>query len=152
MTRRRLRAAAALLPTLLLLLLPAAGCVFVRFDIDEPIDAPKVRSFTIGKTTAAEVTASLGAPVDVVQIGSRAAYEYTATSTKLTSLYLLVVTFNNKDTRSDRVWLFFDEHDVLSHAGTTFATHRTRYAMPWRDMYDPVKDREADLLRPGATQ
>ena len=147
MTRRAPRAAAGLLPLLL-----AAGCVFVRYDIDEPIDAPTVRSFVIGKTTAAEVTASLGPPVDVVQVGSRSAYEFSATSTKLTSLYLLVVTFNNKDTRSDRVWLFFDESDVLSHAGVTFATHRTRYAMPWRDMYDPEQDRAADALRPGAAK
>ena len=147
MTRTALPRAAGLLPLLL-----AAGCVFVRIDTDSPIDAPTVRSFVLGKTTAADVTASLGAPVDVVQIGSRSAYEFSATSTKLTSLYLLVVTFNNKDTRSDRVWLFFDEKNVLTHAGTTFATHRTRYAMPWRDMYEPEKDRAADALRPGATK
>lgn len=147
MTRRALRALAGLLPLLL-----AAGCVHVRYDLDEPLDAPVVRSFVIGKTTATDVTTSLGAPVDVVQIGSRSAYEYAATSTKLTSLYLLVVTFNNKDTRSDRVWLFFDEKDVLSHAGTTFATHRTRYAMPWREKYDPEGDRARDALRPGAVK
>ncbi len=134
------------------LLLLAAGCMWVRIDTNEPIDAAVVRAFRIGETTAREVTERLGAPVDVVQIGHRSAYHYEATLMKETSLYMVVVTLGNYDTRSDRVWLFFDEKDVLTHQSATFAVHRPRYAMPWVDVHDAEGDAARDATRPGLSR
>lgn len=135
---------------LLLLLLPA--CAFARQDTNEPLDAPTVRAFVPGKTTAREVVEKLGAPTDVVQLGKRTAYRYDGTTQKSTLLFLVVVNFANQDARSDRVWVFFDEHDVLTHCGASFGTHRAQYALPWEDVHEPVDHVERDANRPGASQ
>jgi hypothetical protein len=138
----------SLLP--LLLLLPA--CAFARQDTNEPLDAPTVRAFVPGKTTAREVVEKLGAPTDVVQLGKRSAYRFDATRQKSTVLFLLLINFANQDARSDRVWVFFDEHDVLTHCGATFGTHRTQYAMPWEDVHEASDSASRDADRPGAAR
>jgi hypothetical protein len=78
----------------------------------------------------------LGAPVDVVQLGRRSAYRYQFTSSKREVLFLLVLGLYNQDTRSDRIWVFFDEKQVLTHVGSTFQGAETEYAMPWEDLHD----------------
>lgn len=138
----------AVLP--LLLLLPACG--FARQATNEPLDAPTVRAFVPGKTTAREVVERLGAPTDVVQLGKRSAYRYDATVQKTAILFLLLINFANQDARSDRVWVFFDEHDVLTHCGSTFGTHRTQYAMPWEDVHEADDSASRDAERPGAVR
>lgn len=131
----------------LLLLLPA--CAFARQDANEPIDVAAVRALQPGRTTAREVVEALGAPTDVVQLGKRSAYRYDGSTTKSTVLFLLLVNFANQDGRSDRVWVFFDERDVLSHVGATFATHRTQYALPWEDVHEASDHAARDAARPG---
>jgi hypothetical protein len=135
----------SLLP--LLLLLPA--CAFARQDTNEPLDVPTVRAFVPGTTTAREVVERLGAPTDVVQLGRRTAYRYDGTTTKSTVLFLLLINFANQDTRADRVWVFFDERDVLTHCGSSFGTHRTQYALPWEDVHEPEDNASRDAERPG---
>jgi hypothetical protein len=44
------------------------------------------------------------------------------------------VTFVNRDTRTDRVWFFFDEQDRLSHMGSSFEAADADWAMPWQDL------------------
>jgi hypothetical protein len=134
----------------LLLLLPA--CAFARQDTNEPLDVPTVRGFVPGKTTAREVVERLGAPTDVVQLGRRTAYRYDGTTTKSTVLFLLLINFANQDTRSDRVWVFFDERDVLSHFGASFGVHRTQYALPWEDVHEASDNEARDAERPGLTK
>ncbi len=133
----------------LLFLLSTAGCAFARQDVNEPLDVATVRELVPGKTTAREVVERLGAPTDVVQLGRRTAYRYDATTAKSTLLILLVVNFGNQDTRSDRVWVFFDEKDVLTHCGSTFGTHRTQYALPWEDVHEAEDNQSRDAERPG---
>jgi hypothetical protein len=137
---------------LLLLLLVSAGCAFARQDTNEPFDIATVRSLQPGVTTAREVVERLGAPTDVVQLGRRTAYRYDAVSAKSTLLFLVIVNFANQDTRSDRVWLFFDEKDVLTHYGATFATHRTQYALPWEDVHEASDNESRDAARPGMSR
>jgi hypothetical protein len=134
----------------LLLLLPA--CAFARQDVNEPIDIPTVRGFVPGTTTAREVVERLGAPTDVVQLGRRTAYRYDGATTKSTVLFLLLINFANQDTRADRVWVFFDEKDVLTHFGASFGTHRTQYAMPWEDVHEASDNESRDADRPGASR
>lgn len=138
-------------PFLLAALLPFAACAVARQDTNEPLDAQVVRSLQPGVTTAREVTERLGAPTDVVQLGKRTAYRYDATSAKSAVLFLLLVNFANQDTRSDRLWVFFDEKDVLSHYGATFGTHRTQYAMPWEDVHEASDNDGRDAERPGVS-
>ncbi len=130
-------------------LLLAAGCAFARQDTNEPLDAEAIRTLVPGVTTARDVVARLGAPTEVVQLGRRTAYRYDASSTKSTLTFLVVVNFANQDTRSDRLWVFFDERDVLTHYGVWFGTHRTQYALPWEDVHEPADNAERDAARPG---
>jgi hypothetical protein len=134
---------------LLLLCSLFTACVFGRQDTNDPFDAVTIRGLVPGTTTAREVVERLGAPSDVVQLAKRTAYRYDATSTKSTFLALLVVNFGNQDTRSDRLWLFFDEHDVLTHYGASFGTHRTQYALPWEDVHEDSDNAVRDAARPG---
>lgn len=136
------------------LLLPIAlgACAIARQDTNEPLDPAVVRSFEPGRTTAREVVEKLGAPTEVVQLGKRTAYRYDATTAKTAVLFLLVVNFANQDSRTDRVWLFFDEHNVLSHYGTWWGIHRTQYAMPWEDVHEPGDNEARDRKRAGLGQ
>ena len=133
-----------------LLLLPA--CALARQDTNEPLDATLIRSLQPGKTTARDVVERLGAPTEVVQLGRRTAYRYDASATKSTVLFLLLINFGNQDTRTDRLWVFFDENNVLTHHGAWYGTHRPQYAMPWEDVHEPEDIAEADAERPGVVQ
>ena len=135
--------------TMLLSCLLCTACVFGRQDTNEPLDAAAIRGFVPGRTTAREVVERLGAPSDVVQLARRTAYRYDATSTKSTFLALIVVNLGNQDTRSDRLWLFFDEKDVLTHYGASFGTHRTQYSLPWEDVHEAADNEVRDAARPG---
>lgn len=133
-----------------LLLLPA--CAFARQDVNEPLDAELIRTLQPGKTSAREVVERLGAPTEVVQLGRRTAYRYDASTEKSTVLFLLLINFGNQDMRTDRLWVFFDENDVLTHHGAWFGTHRTQYAMPWEDVHEASDNEARDADRPGVGQ
>ncbi|MBM3973075.1 MAG: hypothetical protein FJ301_03125 [Planctomycetes bacterium] len=128
-------------------LLLLASCALGRQDVNEPIDGAALRAFQPGATKAAEVVAALGAPTEVVQLGRRSAYRYDATRTKSSALFLGVINFGNQDARQDRVWLFFDDKDVLLHYGATLSTHRTQYALPWEDVHEPEDHAARDAKR-----
>jgi hypothetical protein len=124
------------LPILVLLLaLLSPACFISRTTVNAPVHGDVVASFVPGQTTAKEAVDKLGAPAEVVQLGSRTAYRYDFTVEKRAGFSLIVVSLLNDDTRADRVWLFFDAKDVLTHAGTTLQAADTRYAMPWQKIH-----------------
>ena len=112
------------------------GCFISRSSVNEPLDGGQLAQLHPGTTTAAEVLEALGAPTEVVQLGRRTAYRFDAETSKRAGLWLLLVGFVNDDTRSDRVWVFFDENDVLTHVGATLHARDPQYAMPWQDVHD----------------
>jgi hypothetical protein len=136
---------------LLVLLLPGA-CAIGKQETNDPLDAAAVASLQPGVTTARQVVERLGAPTEVVQLGKRTAYRYDAGITKSAGLILIVFNMFAQDTRSDRVWVFFDEHDVLSHCGSTFAVHRAQYALPWEDVHEDSDNAARDAGRPGLSR
>jgi hypothetical protein len=131
------------------LLLLFSACALGRQEINDPIDATVVATLQPGVTTAKEVVEKLGAPSEVVQLGRRTAYRYDASTAKTAGLILILFNMFNQDTRSDRVWVFFDDKDVLTHFGATFATHRTQYALPWEDVHEASDNSSRDAQRPG---
>ena len=56
------------------------------------------------------------------------------TATKDTGLSLLVVWLRNTDTRADRAWVFFDEHEVLTHVASSLHASDASYALPWQSV------------------
>jgi hypothetical protein len=116
---------------LLLALLLSPACVFSRTQANLPLDTASIGSLVPGQTTAAEVVELLGAPDEVVQLGRRSAYRYEHGQQKFTVLFLVVLSFVNRDSQSDRSWVFFDENDVLTHVGTSLEADSAEYTMPW---------------------
>jgi outer membrane protein assembly factor BamE (lipoprotein component of BamABCDE complex) len=116
-------------------LLVLAGCMRSRSTINEPLDATHIGELRPGETTAAQVVELLGAPTEVVQLGRRSAYRYDYTAAKQNGLWLIVILFLNTDTRSDRLWVFFDEENKLTHHGATLTAADARWAMPWTNVH-----------------
>jgi outer membrane protein assembly factor BamE (lipoprotein component of BamABCDE complex) len=113
----------------------ASGCFTARDTTNEPLDAEKIASLQPGETRAADVVELLGAPTEVVQLARRSAYRYDFTNSKRSGLFLIVANFINEDTRSDRLWVFFDDAQVLSHLGLTLQGDASEYAMPWEPLH-----------------
>jgi len=137
----------ALLTLALLATAVLPGCFLGRDSINEPIDFEKTRSLVPGKSTAAQCVELLGAPNEVIQLGKRSAYRYDHTSGKSAGMLLIVFVVFNEDVRQDRVWLFFDEGNVLTHVGSTFASHHTQYSMPWEDIHEASDNESRDVDR-----
>ena len=126
-----------------------AGCSIARQDVNEPLDAVRIQELQPGSTTAKKVVELLGGPNEVVQLGKRTAYRYDSDTTKSALLFMVVFNLANQDTRQDRLWVFFDDKDVLTHYGATYGSHRTQYALPWEDVHDAADNAAADARRPG---
>ena len=125
---------------LLLLVLPLLpGCFLSRSTVNEPIFDEQVATLVPGETTAEQAAEVMGAPADVVQLGRRTAWRYEHTVEKQAGLALIVFNMRGVDTHADRVWLFFDEDNVLSHVGKTMASAESAYALPWVDPHSGDK-------------
>ena len=116
--------------SLLLLLLVLPGCFINRSHVNQPIDPAAVARLEPGRSTAADVVNILGAPTEVIQLGKRSAYRYDHTHGKQAALFLIIFASRGIDTMSDRVWVFLDENDVLTHVGSTFEADDAQYHMP----------------------
>ena len=131
----------------LLAMLATPSCFAGRDSINEPIDFKVMDQLEPGVTSAAQCVELLGAPNEVIQLGKRSAYRYDHTSGKSAGMLLILVMVFNEDVRQDRVWLFFNEADVLTHVGSTFSSHRTQYSMPWEDIHEDVDNESRDVER-----
>jgi hypothetical protein len=117
---------------LIVLLLP--GCLLSRRTQNDPLPAENVAQLVPGRTSAKEAVAVLGAPTEVVQLGKRTAYRYDHAETKDAGLVLILINHFNSDTRADRVWVFFDENDVLTHVAASLHAKDASWAMPWQSV------------------
>lgn len=113
---------------LTVVLLP--GCFISRSTVDRPLDAALVSALVPGETTADEVASLMGAPAEVVQLGRRTAWRYEYKVEKQAAAFLFVLGLRGMDTQSDRVWVFFDEEQNLTHVGSSFASDQASYALP----------------------
>lgn len=118
-----------LLPLLLLPLLP--GCLVSKTVNHEALDPAAVAAIRPGESTAEDVLELLGAPNEVVQLGRRSAYRYDHSVQKQAGLFLVLVGLRGVDRQEDRIWIFFDEEEIVMHAGATFEAADAAYALPW---------------------
>lgn len=117
------------------LVMLAPACFISRTTVNEPLRRAELDRLVPGQSTAKEVVEILGAPNDVVQLGSRTAYRYDFSIQKRAGFTIIVVSFLNEDTRADRAWLFFDAENVLTHAGSALEAEDVSYAMPWQEIH-----------------
>ncbi len=114
-----------------LLLFSTSACFLSRLDVQSPISPQVVTTLEPGTHTAQDVVERLGAPLEVVQLGHRSAYRYEYQSHKQAGMFLFLVAFQGSDQRSDRVWVFFDEQNVLTHVASTFEASDSEYELPF---------------------
>ena len=114
----------------LLCALLASGCFVQRAHRNNRIDPSAVAQLVPGETTARQVVELLGAPTDVVQLANRSAYRYDFVVEKQATLFLVVLILRGIESNSDRVWVFFDANEVLSHVGTIFESGVPGYHVP----------------------
>jgi hypothetical protein len=114
-----------------LLALPLlTGCFLDRAATNVPLDPAAVAALEPGVSTADDVTRLLGAPIEVVQLGRRSAWRFEYQLVKRTGLFLVLFGTRGTDTQSDRVWVFLDEQDRVTHVGATFDSEEAEYALP----------------------
>ncbi len=106
------------------------GCLVDRSSTNVPLDPAAVAAIQPGVSTADDVTRLLGAPVEVVQLGRRSAWLYEYLLMKRAGLFLILFGTRGTDTQADRVWVFLDEQDRVSHVGATFDADEAEYALP----------------------
>ncbi|MCA8981791.1 MAG: outer membrane protein assembly factor BamE [Planctomycetes bacterium] len=109
-----------------------SSCFVSRETTNVPLSAELVDQLEPGRTTATEVAEILGAPSEVVQLGFRSAWRYDHVRAKRAGFSVIVVTLIDTDARTDRVWVFFDENDLLTNVGSTFQAGGSQYQMPWQ--------------------
>lgn len=114
-------------------LVPLSGCFVSRAHENRPLAAAAFATLTVGTSTATDATAALGAPSQVVELGTGSAWLYQYAQSKRAGLFLLIVGFLNEDAQSDRIWLFFDQAGVLRNAAATFDADSAQWEMPWGD-------------------
>lgn len=122
----------------LLLAAATSGCFVSRQALNYGYDPAGLSALDPGTSTAADVVAGLGAPAEVVMLGERSAYRYERAINKRAGLSLLVLTMIGEDSRADRVWVFFDENDVLSHVAVNLASQQAEYGLPLFSDVDDV--------------
>ncbi len=130
--------------TAVLTLLLASSCFLSRDSLNAPIPRERLAALVPGQTTAQEVVDLLGAPVQVVELHERSAYQFLHTRGKRAGFSVILFTMINEDRRSDRVWVFFDANDVLTHVGTTIEADTASYAMPYQDLEDGDSGRDEE--------
>lgn len=118
-----------IIATLALLLTP--GCFLSKSHVNSELDATIMESLIPGQSTADDVLGLLGAPMDVVQLWNRSAWRYDHTQTKDSMLILVIVNFGKTDSKQDRVWVFFDANDVVTHIGGTFEANQVEWGLPF---------------------
>ena len=131
----------------LLIAAATSGCFVSRQALNYGYDPAGLSALEPGASTAAEVVSALGAPAEVVMLGQRSAYRYERAINKRAGLSLLVLTMIGEDSRADRVWVFFDENDVLSHVAVNLASQQSNYGLP---LFTEVQDASGPEQVPGS--
>jgi hypothetical protein len=109
-----------------------AGCaVFGRGKDFKPFDENSLKQVTTGITSASEVTRLFGPPNKIVKLSNGNAYVYERSIEKATGLWLVVLTFANWDKQYDRIAIFINNDDVVTHFGSSFNAETASYAMPF---------------------
>ena len=135
----------------------STSCFVSRETTNVPLSPELVDQLEPGVTTATEVAELLGAPAEVVQLGFRSAWRYDHVRAKRAGFTIIIVTLMDTDARTDRVWVFFDENDLLTNFGSTFQAGGAQYQMPWQDREYPATmaqaagAEDAEVVDPAAT-
>ncbi len=108
----------------------SSGCFMGRSVTNPPIAPEAVAQIVPGQSTADDVVRLLGAPNDVVQLGRKSAWRYEHTVEKRTGVFLILLGLQGVDTQADRVWVFLDEIDNVSHIGSMHQAAEADYDVP----------------------
>ena len=108
----------------------AQSCFVSRSLTNPKIPAEAVAQIVPGESNADDVARLLGAPNEVVQLGRKTAWRYEHTVEKQSALFLVLLGLRGVDTQADRVWVFYDEDDNVSHIGSLLQASDAEYDLP----------------------
>lgn len=115
---------------LLALALLSTSCFLSEAQVNRPLNLELIDQITPNETTAQEVADLLGAPNQVVQLSDRSAWLYEHVHEKQSALFLVVFSVRGVDTQADRVWVFFDENDVVTQIGSALNADGAEFGLP----------------------
>ena len=119
-------------PLALGFLLLCTGCFVFGTNKDyHSFDPEALEAFQPGITTAADVSALLGAPTGTVELSNGNAYIYRRSVAKATLIWLVLLSFANYDTQVDQIVFFFDKNDLLTHYGASLNADKAEYGLPF---------------------
>jgi outer membrane protein assembly factor BamE (lipoprotein component of BamABCDE complex) len=94
---------------IVLLYIVISGCAFVRGNIGDELNEAAVAEVKKGVTTRAEVTATFGAPDEILQAAGREIFHYRRYDGKLGYLVIL----SRLNVKSDNLYVLFTSEGVV---------------------------------------
>lgn len=94
----------------LILLSALTGCAFARANVGQPLSEEDIRRIQKGVTTKAQVVEALGTPDAVSHTLQHEVFQYRYGDGKLG----VVLIFSRANYKTDDLYIFFDENDVVA--------------------------------------
>jgi len=117
---------------LLILIILLSGCAVIGRGKDfRSFDEQNLTQIKPGQTTASEITKMFGPPSQIVKLSNGNAYIYNRSLSKVTGIWLILVTLVNYDTQHDRIVFFINQSDIVTHYGSSFKSDSAAYGTPF---------------------
>lgn len=108
------------------------GCVISRGRVGNPLDEAQIQKLEEGFTKKDVVVALLGAPDRIIVGNNKEIFHYYYYDGKSPGLILLVFNIISLNVRSDNLYIFFDQQDVVQDVIYGKRTPEVRFTLrPW---------------------
>ncbi len=113
------------------------GCVLSLTTDGTPLDQETVETIRIGESTRADVKRLLGPPDEIIFSNREhdplfeRAFIFHRIRTKQSAFFMIIFSTNRRDTRYDRVVVFFDDKGVVDSVGSRLDAETASYGPPW---------------------
>ena len=125
----RLKGAIILLLGCILLI---QGCVISRGRVGNPLDEAQIKKIEKGSTKKDLVVALLGAPDRIIVGNNKEIFHYYYYDGKSPGLILLAINIISLNVRSDNLYVFFDQEDVVQNVIYGKRTPEVEFTLrPW---------------------
>jgi outer membrane protein assembly factor BamE (lipoprotein component of BamABCDE complex) len=125
----RLKGAIILLLGCILLI---QGCVISRGRVGNPLDEAQIKKIEKGSTKKDIVVALLGAPDRIIVGNNKEIFHYYYYDGKSPGLILLAINIISLNVRSDNLYVFFDQEDVVQNVIYGKRTPEVEFTLrPW---------------------
>ncbi len=108
------------------------GCVMSRGRVGNPLDEVQIKKIEKGSTKKDIVVALLGAPDRIIVGNNKEIFHYYYYDGKSPGLILLAINIISLNVRSDNLYVFFDQEDVVQNVIYGKRTPEVEFTLrPW---------------------